>query len=160
MNLYGVFVHYLDNHNQVEKENVIRFRIIGCDMINGLWKADPLFAFLAKNSGLTKVQLDTLLSYSSVKQNEGSLNDMVRVRDKMVTKGSFLHTLHQARQNLRCSIYSIFLLGYTGLLGNESIEGLVRVTTLLNDFKKTGRSAKYEEIMLLIEDLCDRLVPM
>ena len=127
-------------------------------MINDLLKGDPLLAFLAKNSNLTEVQMDTLLSYSSVKQNEGSLDDMIRVRDKMVTKGSFLHTLGQAQQNLRASVYSILLLGYVGLLNTESIEGLVRVTALLDNFKKTGGKLQYAEIASLIEGLCNRYV--
>lgn len=127
-------------------------------MINDLLKGDPLLAFLAKNSNLTEVQMDTLLSYSSVKQSEGSLDDMIRVRDKTVTKGSFLHTLGQARQNLRVSVYSILLLGYIGLLNTESIDGLVRVTVLLDDFKKTGGKLQYTEIASLIEGLCDRIV--
>jgi hypothetical protein len=127
-------------------------------MINDLLKGDPLLAFLAKNSNLTEVQMDTLLSYFSVKQSEGSLDKMIRIRDKTVTKGSFLHTLDQAQQNLRTSVYSILLLGYVGLLNTESIEGLVRVTALLDNFKKTGGKLQYAEIVALIEGLCDRLV--
>ena len=129
-------------------------------MINEFLKEDPLFAFLAQRSSLTMVQIDTLLSYSSVKQNEGSLDGMVRVRDKTVTKGSFLHTLSQARQNLRASVYSILLLGYIGLLNKGSIDGLGRIATLLDDLKKTGRNTKYEEVTSLIEGFSHRLSSM
>ncbi len=127
-------------------------------MINEFLRRDALFTSLIRNSNLTKVQMDTLLSYWNSKQNDGSLSEMIRIRDKVVTKGSFLHTLNQAKQNVRASVYSILLLGYIGLLNKDSIEGLVRVTTLLNDLKKTGGNSKSEEIMFLIEGLCDRLV--
>ncbi len=127
-------------------------------MINEFLRRDTLFASLIRNSNLTKVQMDTLLSYWNLKQNDGSLSEMIRMRDKVVTKGSFLHTLNQAKQNVRASVYSILLLGYIGLLNKESIEGLVRVTTLLNDLKKTGGNSKSEEIVFLIEGLCDRLI--
>ena len=127
-------------------------------MINEILRRDTLFASLIRNSNLTKVQMDTLLSYWNLKQNDRSLSEMIRIRDKVVTKGSFLHTLNQAKQNIRASVYSILLLGYIGLLNKESIEGLVRVTALLNDFKKTGGNSKSEEIMFLIEGLCDKLI--
>ena len=127
-------------------------------MINEFLRRDTLFASLIRNSNLTKVQMDTLLSYWNLKQNDRSLSEMIRIRDKVVTKGSFLHTLNQAKQNIRASVYSILLLGYIGLLNKESIEGLVRVTALLNDFKKTGGNSKSEEIMFLIEGLCDKLI--
>lgn len=127
-------------------------------MINEFLRRDALFASLIRNSNLTKIQMDTLLSYWNLKQNDRSLNEMIRIRDKVVTKGSFLHTLNQAKQNIRASVYSILLLGYIGLLDKESIEGLVRVTALLNDFKKTGGNSKSEEIMFLIEGLCDKLI--
>ena len=72
---------------------------------------NPLANFLLKNSNLTDAQLDTILA----SEIEGNLQFKSGLREKgRVSKGSFARSLVQARDNVKSSVYTFFLLAYFG----------------------------------------------
>jgi len=109
--------------------------------------SDPILKVLAKNSNLTKTQLETLLidilaaniAEKSLKTEE---KGKLRLLRKGVSRGSFNRTLRQARRNVIQSIYTILLLGYLGVLEGPQLDPFIEVANKL----KTYMNA-YKDIM-------------
>lgn len=109
---------------------------------------DELFGYLLENSSLTEVQLDTLLS-----DLKGlTLKEKVRLRDKSVSKGSFVRTLKQAKCNVRSSIFTLLLLGYMGYLGEDDIVTMVKLVELVK--RARGRKG----VIKLLGEIINRFI--
>lgn len=127
-------------------------------MISKLVEHNKLLDSLVQNSAFTNVQIDTLLSYVTVKQTGGKLDQMISIRDKNnITKGSFLHTLRQAQDNLKSSVYTILVIGYLGLINEEFVEGFSKIVRLLNRIGENGLFEDHNNVIDVINQLCDRL---
>ncbi len=103
---------------------------------------DPLAGILLQNSALTDVQFETLLIASLHDRFEGqtlSKREMAALRGerKTVSRGSFNRTLKQAQDNVIRSIYTVLLLGYTGLFDSPQLEPFVEVANQLRSFAET-----------------------
>lgn len=103
---------------------------------------DPLAGILLQNSTLTDVQFETLLIASLRDRFEGqtlSKREMAALRGerKNVSRGSFNRTLSQAQDNVIRSIYTVLLLGYTGLFDSPQLEPFVEVANQLRSFAET-----------------------
>jgi len=127
-------------------------------MLKNLVRYDKLLLLLLENSNHTIVQLDTLISHLIIHRSHGKLEEMMSVKDgPKITKGSFLRSLEQARGNTRSSIYSILLLGYLGFADHNFMDGLIRISRMLEELKQTGYVNNPNEIITLIDKLCNRL---
>ena len=78
---------------------------------------DPIVQILAKNSQLTKTQLETLLidvlaENMSGKQLKYDEKARLRLTKAKISRGSFNRTLKQSKENVIKSIYTVLLLGY------------------------------------------------
>lgn len=130
----------------------------GMVMLKKFIEHDKLLLLLLKKSNFTNVQLDTLISYITTRRSNGTLEQMVNSKDgQKVTKGSFLRTLNQARGNMRSSIYSIFLLGYLGVVDLDSMSGFTKILQMLEELKGVGHISDPMQVIVLIDRLCDRL---
>src|SRR5512147_1019308 len=81
---------------------------------------DPIVQILAKNSQLTKTQLETLLIdvlSENISGKELKYDDKaaLRLTKAKISRGSFNRTLNQSRENVIRSIYTVLLLGYLGV---------------------------------------------
>jgi hypothetical protein len=97
---------------------------------------DEILKILLKNSNLTRKQFETLLIDSLA-------NDLLeeeatsRARPKLRTdrgslsRGSFDRTLIQGRRNIIEAVYTILLLGYTGLFETTQLEPFLEVGSRL-----------------------------
>ena len=108
---------------------------------------DPLASILLQNSALTNVQFETILIASLRDRFEGeklSKNEMAALRGKRknVSRGSFNRTLNQAQNNVIRSIYTVLLLGYTGLFDSPQLEPFVEVANQLRSFAETRAAQK------------------
>ena len=100
---------------------------------------DPIVKILAKNSNLTKTQLETLLidilaanlSGKSLKTDEKA---KLRLLKEGVSRGSFNRTLRQARRNVIQSIYTILLLGYLGVFEDTRLDPFLEVANKLQTY--------------------------
>ena len=104
--------------------------------------ADPMVKTLAKNSHLTKTQLETLLIdvlAENIADKALKYDEKAQIRILAVSRGAFNRSLRQARQNVIQSIYTILLLGYIGILEDTSLEPYIEVANRLQTYIETQR---------------------
>ncbi len=105
---------------------------------------DPIAKTLAKNSNLTKTQLETLL-IDVLSENLASkrlkYEEKARLRQTKaaISRGSFNRTLRQAKENVIQSLYTILLLGYYGVLENTSLTPYIEVANKLKEYSEAYR---------------------
>ncbi len=104
---------------------------------------------LLKLSYLTEAQLEALL----IELGSANLGRRLTFEEKAeirgVSKGAHARTLRQAIENIKRSIYTIFLLEYLGVLGEEALSAILEAANLL----KRGR---VDESVRLISDVMPR----
>jgi hypothetical protein len=130
--------------------------------------ADPMVKILAKNSHLTKIQLETLLIdvlAENITDKTLKYDEKAKMRILAVSRGAFNRSLRQARKNVIQSVYTILLLGYLGILEDTSLEPYIEVANKLRIYIKTQRKIAKKEpkeehlrsIALLHEELKNSL---
>lgn len=100
---------------------------------------DPIVKILAKNSHLTKTQLETLLidvlseniSRKPLKYEEKA---RLRLTKAKISRGSFNRTLKQAKENIVKSVYTILLLGYLGVFESTSLDPYLEIANKLQEY--------------------------
>jgi hypothetical protein len=100
---------------------------------------DPVATLLAKNSHLTRTQLETLVidilaeSFSGrhLKYDEKAMLRPVKAK---ISRGSFNRTLKQARENVIRSIYTILLLGYLGVFEDTTLDPYLEIANKLHTY--------------------------
>jgi len=126
--------------------------------------SDPMVKILAKNSNLTKIQLETLLIdvlAENISDKPLKYDEKARIRLLAVSRGAFNRSLRQARQNVIQSIYTILLLGYIGILEDTSLEPYIEAANKLQTYiktqrklaKKTPKEEHIRSVTLLHEEL-------
>ncbi len=99
----------------------------------------PMAKILARNSNLTKKQLETLLidvlaDNLASKQLKYEEKAKLRQNKSEISRGSFNRTLKQAKKNVIQSIYTILLLGYFGILEDASLASYSEVASKLKSY--------------------------
>jgi hypothetical protein len=100
---------------------------------------DPIVKLLAKNSQLTKTQLETLLidilseNYAG-KQLKYDEKASLRLTKAQISRGSFNRTLKQAKENVTKSIYTVLLLGYLGVFESTTLDPYLEIANKLRDY--------------------------
>ncbi|MDH7477267.1 MAG: hypothetical protein QHH17_02665 [Candidatus Bathyarchaeota archaeon] len=107
---------------------------------------DPIVKMLAKNSHLTKTQLETLLidilaENISGKQLKYDEKARLRLSKAKISRGAFNRTLKQAKENVIKSIYTILLLGYLGVFEDTKLDPYLEIANKLHEFMEA-----YKEI--------------
>jgi len=98
---------------------------------------DPFVGILAKNSHLTRTQLETLLIdvlADNVTEKALKYQEKAKLRLSTVTRGAFNRTLRQARKNMTRSIYTILLLGYLGVFEDTSLNPYIEIANKLKTY--------------------------
>jgi hypothetical protein len=100
---------------------------------------DPIIKILAKNSNLTKTQLETILiDFLATNVSEKTLTNeekaSLRLSKAEISRGAFNHTLRQARKNIIQSIYTILLLGYLGIFDDPRLDQYLEAANKLKDY--------------------------
>jgi len=100
---------------------------------------DPIVKILAKNSHLTKTQLETLLIdflASNVVGKALKNEDKARLRLSRaeISRGAFNRTLKQARRNVIQSMYTIILLGYLGMFNSTRLDPYLEAASRLQHY--------------------------
>ncbi|MFZ7137491.1 MAG: hypothetical protein ACOWW1_03625 [archaeon] len=97
---------------------------------------------MAKNSNLTKIQLETLLIdvlAENIADKDLKYDEKAKIRILAVSRGAFNRSLRQARHNVTQSIYTILLLGYLGVLEEISLEPYLEAANKLKEYIDTQR---------------------
>ncbi len=104
---------------------------------------------LLKLSHLTEPQLEALMIELGSTNLVGRLTMREKARIRGVTKGAYARTMRQAIDNIKRSIYTLFLLRYLGVLGDEAVSAILEAADLL-------RKGMVEEATNLINSVTPR----
>lgn len=101
--------------------------------------SDPIVQILAKNSQLTKTQLETLLidilaENLSDKQLKYDEKARLRLTKAKISRGSFNRTLKQSKENVIKSVYTVMLLGYLGVFESTKLDPYIEIANKLNEY--------------------------
>ncbi len=122
--------------------------------------SDSVVQILAKNSHLTKTQLETLLidvlaenlSNKHLKYDEKA---QLRLTNAKISRGSFNRTLKQSKENIIKSIYTVLLLGYLGIFETTTLDPYLEIANKLHDFIEAHNvandSKEVEERLKIVE---------
>lgn len=118
---------------------------------------DPIVKIIAKNSQLTKTQLETLLidvlaENLSSKQLKYDEKAALRLTKAKISRGSFNRTLKQSRENVIKSIYTVILLGYLGVFETISLNPYLELANKLHEYVEAHQDMPKRE-----EELKDHL---
>ena len=118
---------------------------------------DPIVKILAKNSQLTKTQLETLLidvlaENISGKQLKYDDKAALRLTKAKISRGAFNRTLKQSKENVIKSIYTVLLLGYLGVFDSTTLDPYLEIANKLHEYVETHQGTPDKE-----EELKDRL---
>ena len=111
---------------------------------------DPIVQILAKNSQLTKTQLETLLidvlsENLSGKQLKYDEKAALRLTRAKISRGSFNRTLKQSRENVIKSIYTVLLLGYLGIFETTTLDPYLAVANKLHEYVEAHQDVPNKE---------------
>ena len=100
---------------------------------------DPIVKILAKNSQLTKTQLETLLIDVLAENMTGKYlkydeKARLRLTKAKISRGSFNRTLKQSKENVIKSIYTVLLLGYLGVFESTTLDPYLEIANKLKDY--------------------------
>ena len=118
---------------------------------------DPIVQILAKNSQLTKTQLETLLidvlaENLSGKQLKYDEKANLRLTKAKISRGSFNRTLRQSKENVIKSIYTVLLLGYLGVFESTTLDPYLEIANKLHEYLEAHQDMPGKE-----EELKDHL---
>jgi len=118
---------------------------------------DPIVQILAKNSQLTKTQLETLLidvlaENLSGKQLKYDEKAQLRLTKAKISRGSFNRTLKQSKENVIKSIYTVLLLGYLGVFESTTLDPYLEIANKLHEYMEA-----HQDMPIKGEELKDHL---
>ncbi len=101
--------------------------------------SDPVVKILAKNSQLTRTQLETLLidvlaENLSNKQLNYDEKARLRLTNAKISRGAFNRTLKQSKENVIKSIYTVLLLGYLGIFESTTLDPYIEIANKLHEY--------------------------
>jgi hypothetical protein len=114
---------------------------------------DPIVQILAKNSQLTKTQLETLLIDVLAENMAGKQliydeKASLRLTRSKISRGSFNRTLKQSKENVIKSIYTVLLLGYLGVFESTTLDPYLEIANKLHEYVEAhqGIPSKEDEL--------------
>jgi len=125
---------------------------------------DPIVKILAKNSNLTKTQLETLLIdilAGNISGKSLRYDQKAKLRLSAVSRGAFNRTLRQARRNVIKSIYTTLLLGYLGVFEDTRLDPYLEIANKLQTYAMAHRDVagkrEINEYLRIISKLREEL---
>ena len=128
---------------------------------------DPIVEILAKNSQLTKTQLETLpyrrfsreLSGKQLKYDEKAA---LRLTKAKISRGTFNRTLKQSKENVIKSIYTVLLLGYLGVFESTTLDPYLEIANKLHEYVEAhqdmpGKEEELKDHLKVIEIIREEL---
>ena len=126
---------------------------------------DEILITLLKNNNLTRKQFESIIidfSLEKILDENLTLRHKTKLRTDRedITRGAFLRTLSQAKMNVIRSLYTIFLLGYAGILDSLEFEPFIEISQRIKSHVESLRKEEDEEnytkaIKVLSDELRD-----
>src|SRR3989337_136909 len=112
--------------------------------------SDPIVKILAKNSQLTKTQLETLLidilaENISGKQLKYDEKAKLRLTKAKISRGAFNRTLAQSKENVIKSVYTVLLLGYLGVFESTTLDPYLEIANKLQEYVEAHNDVPAKE---------------
>ena len=112
--------------------------------------SDPIVEILAKNSQLTKTQLETLLidvlaENISGKQLKYDEKAKLRLTKAKISRGAFNRTLAQSKENVIKSVYTVLLLGYLGVFESTTLDPYLEIANKLKEYVEAHNDVPRKE---------------
>ncbi|MCS7132933.1 MAG: hypothetical protein N3F65_04110 [Nitrososphaeria archaeon] len=101
---------------------------------------------LLELSSLTEPQLEVLLIEAASTSSGMKLTFREKAGIRGVAKGAYVRTLRQSIENIKKSIFTIFLLKYLGVIGEGAISSILEAADLLNQ-------GRFADALNLINDV-------
>lgn len=118
---------------------------------------DDLVRTLLNNCHLTEVELDTLLCRKIAKEKGIKIKEIVKLRDKNTSFGSFDRSYKQGLTVLRRCVLTLLLADLLGLLGESFFIRLSDLSVLLKRISNNKTEAN-EAVKELIDDFSGKLL--
>lgn len=128
---------------------------------------DPIVKILAKNSQLTRIQLETLLIEMLAENMAGkqlNYDEKARLRltKAKLSRGAFNRTLKQSKENVIKSIYTVLLLGYLGVFETTTLDPYLEMANKLKEYMEAHQDMpesenEVKDHLKLIEIIRDEL---
>jgi len=129
--------------------------------------SDPIVKILAKNSHLTRTQLETLLidilaQNASVKPLKYDEKARLRLTKAKISRGAFNRSLRQAKENVIKAIYTVLLLGYLGIFESTTLDPYLEIANKLHEYLEaykdiSNKSGHLDEHLKAIELIREEL---
>lgn len=122
---------------------------------------DKIMLALLNNSNLTRKQFESLIidfSLEKILDKDLTLKHKTKLRtDKnILTRGSFLRTLSQAKNNAISSLYTVLLLGYVGIFDTIEFEPFIeiahRIRSHVENLKNEENDENYQKTLKTLTD--------
>ena len=126
---------------------------------------DPIVIILAKNSQLTKTQLETLLIdilSENIARKPLKYDEKARLRltKAKISRGAFNRTLKQAKGNIVKAIYTVLLLGYLGIFESTTLDPYLEIANKLQKYveayknipNKSGELNEHLKVIKMIRE--------
>ena len=112
--------------------------------------SDPVVKILAKNSQLTRTQLETLLidvlaENISGKQLKYDEKAKLRLTKAKISRGAFNRTLAQSKENVIKSVYTVLLLGYLGVFESTTLDPYLEIANKLKEYVEAHNDVPRKE---------------
>ncbi len=114
--------------------------------------SDSMTLSLLKNSSLTETQFETFLIEALTKESgekifSGEEKTHFRKNRAKITRGAYNRTLRQAKRNIVQALYTVFLLGYTGLFDTPELEPFIETASRMKAYMTQHRASKERETL-------------
>jgi len=129
--------------------------------------SDPIVKILAKNSHLTRTQLETLLidilaQNAPVKPLKYDEKARLRLTKAKISRGAFNRSLRQAKENVIKAIYTVLLLGYLGIFESTTLDPYLEIANKLHEYLEaykdiSNKSGHLDEHLKAIELIREEL---
>lgn len=111
---------------------------------------DPILRVLAKGSSLTRRQLEALLVELESIEGGRRISYASKARTLGVSKGTYARIVSQASKNVREAMFTVLLVSYLGLLGEDKYRWFIELGECLQD-------GRIEEAIGLLDEMQRRL---
>lgn len=109
------------------------------------WADDPFLMALADRCSLTPRQLEAFL-LEAASEEEGRMRFSEKARRLGVSRGTYARILQQALNNVSQSLFTVLLLSYMGMLGEERHRWFIEIGEAIRDGRLDDALSMLEEM--------------
>lgn len=118
----------------------------------------PPMRFMYDSSWFKEAELDSLLCLNEAKTYGKSLNEARKLRDTLVSVGSFARSGKQGRQVVVRSVMTLLLASVLGLIPEDAFVQYGRVADLLGKILTDADAKADDKVMMILDRLAASMI--